>query len=268
MTQRDPSSASIQHPVPPGAGGAVVRYCIPRLPLRAPRAPSTGPGEHQSWPRGALCPDVSSQQVLVTAWRGQASDVTEGREGSHQASSKTLAPALSSHPGHPAPYTRDRPGASTPTSLRRHCKGCPVRPSHHLQDRLVWSFVRGNGADQGGSWEVGALRNLRLNNGRGGGRLWGDRGGTVPSTTLTLGCPSAVVWRKSVREAHQSWASQSCPPFTAWPSVHPTFYTQTLGVEGKYLAHVTLETTAQQSSFNSLATPPPLPLWTFSLAMK
>lgn len=61
-----------------------------------------------------------------------------------------------------------------------------------------------------------------------------------------------------MRKVHQSWASQSCPPSTAWPSVHPTFYTQTLGVEGKYLAHVTLEVAAQQSSFDSLATPPPL----------
>ena len=245
----------------------MVRYCIPRLPLRAPRAPSTGPGEHQSWPRGALCPDVSSQQVLVTAWRGQASDVTEGREGSHQASSKTLAPALSSHPGHPAPYTRDRPRASTPTSLRRHCKGCPVRPSLHLQDRLVWSFVRGNGADQGGSWEAGALRKLRLNSGRGGGRLWGDRGGTVPSTTLTR-MPQRCGLEKVREGSTPVLGLPKLPPFTAWPSVHPTFYTQTLGVEGKYLAHVTLEATAQQSSFNSLATPPPLPLWTFSLAMK
>lgn len=61
-----------------------------------------------------------------------------------------------------------------------------------------------------------------------------------------------------MREAHQSWASQSCPPFTAWPSMYPTFYTQTLGVEGKYLAHMTLEAATRQSSFDSLATPPPL----------
>lgn len=83
----------LQHPLlgPGLPRGCGERCCIPRLPLRAPCAPTIGPGKHQSRPCGALCPDVSSQQVLVSAWLGQTLDVTKGRESSHQAFSSPRA---------------------------------------------------------------------------------------------------------------------------------------------------------------------------------
>lgn len=90
------------------------RCCIPRLPLRAPCASTIGPGKHQSQPRGALCPDVSSQQVLVSAWLGQTLDVTKGRESSHQTFSKPPAPALSPQLGHEALHAGGWPGAMAP----------------------------------------------------------------------------------------------------------------------------------------------------------
>lgn len=95
------------------------RCCIPRLPLRAPCAPTTGPGKHQSRPRGALCPDVSSQQVLVSAWLGQTLDVTKGRESSHQAFSKPPGPAVSPHLGHEAPRAGGWPSTVAPTFAER-----------------------------------------------------------------------------------------------------------------------------------------------------
>lgn len=61
-------------------------------PLMPPR---TGPGAHQSQPRRGLCPDVSPQQALVSAWLGLALDVSKARGGSHEVSSKAAALAPS-----------------------------------------------------------------------------------------------------------------------------------------------------------------------------
>lgn len=94
MTQRDPSSTPS---IPSWSCGEMLHS---QTATQSPLPPRTGPGKHQSQPRGALCPDVSSQQVLVSAWLGQTLDVTKGREGSHQDPSKTPAPARSPSPGH------------------------------------------------------------------------------------------------------------------------------------------------------------------------
>lgn len=70
-----------------------------------------------------------------------------------------------------------------------------------------------------------------------------------------------------MRKVHQSWASSKLPPFHSLAlRLHFTFYTQTLGVEGKYLAHVTLEVagSAEQLRLPSNAHLH-WPLWTFSL---
>lgn len=153
MTQKDPSSApSIPSRAGAGAARAVVRCCIPRLPLRAPRAPTAGPGKHQSWPRGAHCPDVSPQQVLVSAWLGQTLDVTKGRESSHQASCKTPAPALSLYPTQKeAPHAR-RLVRRRGTHVYREDRGGCAQSGHlwDLRERLLCGFVWG---------EIGRLRN-------------------------------------------------------------------------------------------------------------
>lgn len=130
---------SLQHPVL--SRGWSCRSCGETLhsqtATQSPRrTPKTGPGKHQSRPRGALCPDVSSQQVLVSAWLGQTLDVTKGREGSHQASSKTPAPALSTHPWPPGFSRR-----SLAQCCGTHVYCAQSGHLHGLQDRLVCCFV-------------------------------------------------------------------------------------------------------------------------------
>lgn len=134
----------LQHPLlglglPRGCGE---RRCIPRLPLRAPCAPTIGPGKHQSRPCGALCPDVSSQQVLVSAWLGQTLDVTKGRESSHQALSKPPGPALSPQLGQRPLMQEAGPVLRHPHLLRRQSEVCLVWPLTRLSGE-VSCFVGG-----------------------------------------------------------------------------------------------------------------------------
>lgn len=96
MTQRDPSSASGVPSRGERCSVAVGRdAAFPDCHSEPPAPPPQGLGNIKAGPAGALYPDVSSQQVLVSAWLGQTLDVTKGRENSHWAFSKPPAPALS-----------------------------------------------------------------------------------------------------------------------------------------------------------------------------
>lgn len=165
------------------------RCCIPRLPLRASCAPTTGPGKHQSGPCGALCPDVSSQQVLVSAWLGQTLDVTKGRENSHRAFSKPPAPAPSHH-------REAGLGPWGPHLPRRRPEACPVCANGRRTRSVV--LLRGeNGQKAQGQTEESLRRNARLQERRG----WAGRNSSEASAG-----PNNRMWRTAMTEMEGLWA--------------------------------------------------------------
>lgn len=138
MTQRGPQLSLHPASRPPCTGRTVVRYCIPRLPLRAPAPPRQGLGNIKASPEGPCVLTSAHSRSWLLLGGGRLQMLQKAGRAATRPPLRPWPLLWSSHPDHWAP-PHQRPARSLNTHFtEKTLRGAPSPAiSLSLQDRLV-----------------------------------------------------------------------------------------------------------------------------------